>query len=164
MTATDPGGLNAAQSFRARVTAPFTDDAIRSGVRGGVGRFGWTDPVLRAGVTRVRLAHLLELREALAAAYAAAGREAPGWTDAAPVAGRTPIRAVRPTELRVAVRRRDTARVGRDLDWTGTGGGGAGSDGSVPVSHASSASAARGQPVSSIRSCAMSGRIRDSAP
>ena len=57
---------------------------------GGLQVFPWTDPVLTAGVTRVRLAHLLELREALTAAYAAAGRSAPGWTDAAPAAGSTP--------------------------------------------------------------------------
>ena len=93
VTATDADGLSAAQSFRVRVTAPFTDDPLRRGVtpisavhftelraridvlrdEAGLGRFRWTDPVLRAGVTRVRLEHLLELREALAAAYAAAG-------------------------------------------------------------------------------------------
>ena len=37
---------------------------------------------------------MVELREALAAAYAAAGRAAPRWTDPAPAAGATPIRAV----------------------------------------------------------------------
>ena len=65
--------------------------------------FPWTDPVLTAGVTRVRLAHLLELREALAAAYAAARRSAPRWTDAALAAGSTPIRAAHLMELRAAV-------------------------------------------------------------
>ena len=69
----------------------------------GLARFGWTDPVLRAGVTRVRLVHLLELREALTAAYLAAGRSSPRWTDAAPAAGSTPIRAAHLTELRAAV-------------------------------------------------------------
>ena len=59
--------------------------------------------MLRAGVTRVRLTHLLELRAALAAAYAAAGRAAPRWTDAAPAGGTTPIRAAHLTELRAAV-------------------------------------------------------------
>jgi len=38
--------------------------------------------VLRPGVTRVRRVHLLELRQALAEAYSAAGRAAPRWTDA----------------------------------------------------------------------------------
>ena len=57
---------------------------------------------MQAGVTRVRLAHLLELREALAEAYAAAGRSAPRWTDAVPVGGTTPIRAAHLTELRAA--------------------------------------------------------------
>ena len=54
-------------------------------------------------MTPARLVHLLELRTALAAAYAAAGRAAPGWTDAAPVSGATPIRAAHVTELRAAV-------------------------------------------------------------
>ena len=123
VTATDPDGLSAAQSFRVWVTTPFTDDPIRRGVtpiravhftelraridvlrdEAGLGRLRWTDPVLRAGVTRVRLAHLLELRAALAAAYAAAGRAAPRWTDAAPAGGTTPIRAAHLMELRAAV-------------------------------------------------------------
>ena len=36
----------------------------------GLARFRWTDPELRARVTPVRLAHLVELREALVEAYA----------------------------------------------------------------------------------------------
>ena len=125
VTAMDPGGLSAAQSFNVTVTTwvPFTDDPIVPGVtpvravhftelrariyalreEAGLGRFRWTDPVLRAGVTPVRLVHLLELREALGAAYTAAGLAAPRWTDAAPVAGSTPIRAAHLTELRAAV-------------------------------------------------------------
>ena len=123
VTATDPGGLSATQSFGVRVTAPFTDDPIRSGVTPiravhftelraridflrqvwGLAPYRWTIRVLQAGVTRVRLTHLLELREALGAAYAVAGRAAPIWTDAAPVAGATAIRAVHLMELRAAV-------------------------------------------------------------
>ena len=123
VTATDPDGLSAMQSFRVRVTAPFTDDPIVPGVtpvravhftelraridvlrsEAGLASFRWMDPELRAGVTRVRLVHLLELREALAAAYAAAGRAAPRWTDASPASGSTPIRAAHVTELRAAV-------------------------------------------------------------
>ena len=73
VTATDPGGLSATQSFQvrvtARVTAPFTDDPLVPGVtpvkavhftelrtridvlrrEAGLASFGWTDPVLRAG-------------------------------------------------------------------------------------------------------------------
>lgn len=67
----------------------------------------WTVPLdglgARVGVTRVRLVHLLELREALAAAYRAAGRSSPGWTDVVPSAGAAPIRAVHLMELRTAV-------------------------------------------------------------
>ena len=126
VTATDPGGLSAAQQFRVTVAAapaPFTDDPIVPGVtpiravhftelraridalreRAGLGRFAWTDAVLSAGVTRVRLAHLLDLRAALTAAYAAAGRPAPRWIDAAPAGETTPIRAVHLMELREAV-------------------------------------------------------------
>ena len=126
VTATDPGGLSAAQSFSVTVAAapaPFTDDPIRPGVTpiraihfaelrtridalrvaAGLGRFRWTDSVLTAGVTRVRLAHLLELREALGAAYTAAGRPAPRWADTAPARRATPIRAAHVTELRAAV-------------------------------------------------------------
>ena len=54
-------------------------------------------------MTPVRLAHLLDLREALAAAYAASGQPAPRWTDAAPGGGAIPIRAAHLTELRAAV-------------------------------------------------------------
>ncbi len=125
MTATDPTGQTAAQSFTVTVSrsAPFTDDPLRPGVTpiravhftelrtridaarqgAGLAPFAWTDPVLTPGVTPVRLVHLLELRSALAAAYAAAGRPAPPWTDAAPTAGTTPIRAAHLTELRAAV-------------------------------------------------------------
>ena len=125
VTATDPGGRSAAQSFTVTVsrTAPFTDDPLSPGVTpvravhftelrtridvlrraAGLAPFAWTDPVLTAGVTPVRLAHLLDLREALAEAYMAAGRAAPRWTDASPAVGTTPIRAVHLTELRAAV-------------------------------------------------------------
>ena len=118
VTATDPGGLGAVQSFT--VTVP--DDAIVPGVTpvraihftalrsridavravAGLAAYGWTDAVLVAGVTPIRLVHLLELRMALEAAYAARGRPAPLWTDAAPVSGTTPIRAAHLLELHAA--------------------------------------------------------------
>ena len=129
VTATDPGGLSATQTFTVSVGSepvggdPFTDQPIVPGVTpvravhftelrtridgvrtaAGLGRFGWTEPVLRSGVTPVRLAHLLELRRALAEAYAAAGQPGPSWTDGAPTAGTTQIRAVHLMELRAAV-------------------------------------------------------------
>ena len=98
VTATDPRGLSATQSFGVTVTAAatgsFTEDPLVPGVTpiravhftelrthidalrvtAGLPAFSWTDLVLRAGVTPVRLVHLRELREALSAAYVAAGR------------------------------------------------------------------------------------------
>ena len=125
VTATDPGGLSAAQSFTVTVKATelFTDDPIRPGVTpiravhfmelrsridalrvgAGLGRFAWTDPVLAAGMTPVRLVHLLELRTALSGAYAASGQPAPPWTDATTATGTIPIRAAHLMELRAAV-------------------------------------------------------------
>ena len=127
VTATDPGGLSAAQSFTVTVTATastsFTDHPFQPGVTpvraihftelraridalrraAGLTAFSWTDPALTAGLTPVRVLHLLELREALAAAYAASGRTGPSWSDATPAAGTTPIRAAHLTELREAV-------------------------------------------------------------
>ncbi len=127
VTATDPGGLSAMQSFTATVevsvSEPFTDHPIRPGVTpvkaihfrelrvriDAVRRavrlpaFSWTDTVLTPGVTPVRFVHLRELREALGDAYVAVGRVAPGWTDPAPMAGSTPIRAQHVMELRAAV-------------------------------------------------------------
>ena len=128
VSATDPSGLSATQSFAVTVStttvsASFTDDPLLPGVTPvkavhftelrtridalrrarGLPAFPWTDRVLTAGVTRVRLAHLLELRTALAEAYAASGRSPPGWTDATPVSGSTRIRAAHLMELRTAV-------------------------------------------------------------
>ena len=127
VTATDPGGQSATQSFtatvEARVRAPFTDDRLVPGVTpikavhftelrtridalriaAGLPRFAWTDPALQPGMTPVRGVHLLELRAALAEAYRAAARAAPRWTDPAPSPGTTPIRATHLMELRAAV-------------------------------------------------------------
>ena len=127
VTATDPRGLSATQSFTVTVSTTvsgsFTDDPLQPGVTPvkavhftelrtridvlragtGLGRFAWTDPVLRAGVTPVRRVHLLELRVALVEAYRASGRTAPRWTDTSPSAGTAPIRAAHVTELRAAV-------------------------------------------------------------
>ena len=80
VTATDPGGLSATQSFtvtvEVSVSVPFTDHPIRPGVTpvkavhftelraridalrraAGLPAFSWTDAVLRAGVMSVKLA------------------------------------------------------------------------------------------------------------
>ena len=69
----------------------------------GLPGFGWTDAVIVPGVTPARALHLTELRGALGAAYAAAGRSAPVYTDAGVAAGVTPMRAVHLQELRAAV-------------------------------------------------------------
>ena len=73
------------------------------GLRGRVGlpAFAWTDRTLTPGVTPVRRVHLTDMREALAAAYEAAGRPGPAY--GAGVAAGTPIRASHVTELRIAV-------------------------------------------------------------
>ena len=127
VTATDPGGLSAAQEFTVTVeesvSAPFTDHPLRPGVtpvkaihftelraridalRRAVGlrAFSWTDAVLTPGVTAVKLVHLQELRDALGDAYVAVGRAEPGWTAVAPMAGSTPISAQHVMELRATV-------------------------------------------------------------
>lgn len=72
-------------------------DLLREGA--GLPRFGWTDPILTPGVTPVRRVHVLELCEALAEAYAAAGRPAPAYADTALPEG-TVIRAAYLMELR----------------------------------------------------------------
>ena len=65
--------------------------------------FPWTDAGLTPGVTSVRRTHLVELRDALAAAYSANGQAVPGWTDPGPAAGATSIKAMHLMELRAAV-------------------------------------------------------------
>lgn len=76
-------------------------DALRR--EAGLAAFPRTDEALVIGVTSVRRTHLLELREALDAVYAATGQTTPGWTDAAMVPGATPIKAAHVMELRDAV-------------------------------------------------------------
>ena len=70
-------------------------------VRGvaALGPFPWTDPILTAGVMPIKLVHLLELREALAAGYIA--RERPALNRSDDGGCRT---SVHDGELRVRVR------------------------------------------------------------
>ena len=89
--------MPSARCYRATVVAAGGTGPRRAASNGGFDRPG------PGGGTRVRLVHL-EVRRALAEAYAAAGRAAPDWTDAVPVPGVTPIRAVHLMELRDAVR------------------------------------------------------------
>ncbi len=72
VTATDPGGLSAAQSFRVTVASaptPFTDDPVRP------------------GVTPIRAIHFTELRERINALRTAAGLPRFAWTDPGPAGG-----------------------------------------------------------------------------
>ena len=56
-----------------------------------------------AGATAISAAHIVELRTALDAVYAAASRPAPTYTDGVLQQGVTMVRAVHITELRAAV-------------------------------------------------------------
>ena len=125
VTATDPDGLTAAQTFAVTVAAraAFTDHPIRPGVtpikavhfielraridalraRSRLPAFPWTDPALVAGVTPVRRVHLTELRSSLDAVYDAAGLLRPAYADTRAEAGATPIKAAHIMELRAAV-------------------------------------------------------------
>ena len=125
VTATDPDGLSATQTFTVVVAAraTFTDHPIVPGTtpiraahftelreriaalraRHGLPAFPWTDPTLMAGVTPVRRIHLTELRSALDAVYDAVRRSRPAYADARDVAGATPIKAAHIMELRAAV-------------------------------------------------------------
>ena len=67
----------------------------------GLAPASWTPLV--AGVTVIRASHITEMRAALAAVYAAAGRGAPAYTDGGLVPGMA-IKAAHISELRAAVR------------------------------------------------------------
>ena len=100
-------------------------DALR--MRLGLPGFGWTDAVIVPGVTPARAVHLTELRGALGAAYAAAGRTAPVYTDAGVTPGVTPMRAMQLQELRAAV-----VALEHGLAHTGLASGGASHDAERP--------------------------------
>lgn len=102
VTATDPGGLSAAQAF-AVVTVP--DPALTSEQYGRY-RETWqalAGDAIVPGATPVRASHLTELRSRIDAVRAGAGLAAYGWTDEVLAAGATPIRLVHLLELRVAL-------------------------------------------------------------
>jgi hypothetical protein len=63
----------------------------------------FTDDPLQAGVTRVKLVHLTELRAAAEALRAGYGLPAVAWTDPLPVAGATVVKAAHLTEVRAAL-------------------------------------------------------------
>ena len=72
-------------------------DALRAAA--GLAAFVWTDPTLTAGGP-IRMAHLSDLRNALAEVYAAAGRPPLGDSGAAAAQNGTVIRAAHLMELR----------------------------------------------------------------
>lgn len=74
-------------------------DELRN--RFGLLPFGWTDPVITVGTSRIKAIHLLELRTALSEAYIASGRAAPGYTGAISVGA--VISAAPITELRAFI-------------------------------------------------------------
>jgi YD repeat-containing protein len=102
---------------------PFSDPTINSSVtvraihflelreridnlrlRFGLGQFAWSNPTLTSGVTIVRASDVVEMRQALAGAYASATQSMPALTDPQlGLPGTTTIRAVHINELRNAV-------------------------------------------------------------
>ena len=87
---TDVGGnrqqvisLNADLSYAVELRGRI--DALRSVE--GLPAFEWTDAPLIPGVTSIKCVHLTDLREALAAAYVAAGRSPTVYTGASGSAG-----------------------------------------------------------------------------
>jgi len=64
--------------------------------------FAWTDPTLTVHSTKVKAAHVTELRTALTQAYSAAGLTPPTFTDSSLL--NMKVKAVHIVELRAAVR------------------------------------------------------------
>ena len=109
VTATDPGGLSAAQTFAVTVGS-----AVRA----------FTDHPLVRGVTPIRAAHVTELRERIDALRAAAGLARFGWTGPVITAGVTPVRREHLTEAAFGADRGvcDGGADGVALDGCGAGG------------------------------------------
>jgi hypothetical protein len=63
----------------------------------------FTDDPLVAGVTAVKVVHIVELRQAIATLCASQGLPAVAWTDPTLVPGVTPVRGVHLVELRAAL-------------------------------------------------------------
>ena len=97
VTATDPGGLRAAQSFTVTVMEPVT---VTESVSQSA---SFTDDPIRPGVTPVRAVHFAELRARIDALRVAAGLGRFGWTDPVLRVGITPVRLVHLLELRQAL-------------------------------------------------------------
>lgn len=58
---------------------------------------------MMSGATTIKRAHLVELRTALTAVFAARGLQAPAWSDSTIAPGATVVRAVHIIELRAGV-------------------------------------------------------------
>jgi hypothetical protein len=61
----------------------------------------WTDDPIQPGLTRIRSAHITELRLAIASKFMDCGGSAPQWSEPFLFAGLTPIRAAHLEELRI---------------------------------------------------------------
>ena len=78
----------------------------------------FTDPLLTAGKTPIKAAHMTELRTRANAVRVGCGLAAATWTDAVLTAGVTPVKAVHMTELRTAVTEAYTACGQTAPAWT----------------------------------------------
>ncbi len=106
----------------------LTTYLYRMRARNGTGVSDWavdpattivfTDPILTAGVTIAKAAHINELRQAASAMRIAAGLPAFPWSDDPILAGTTPIRTTHVADLRAALAQARSTLWLDTLSWT----------------------------------------------